>query len=367
MYDYSTYTIEELAQDAHFRNAILAPDEASTAFWQAWAAASPDQQARYEKARILVIALDQRFRSQLSQEEVQHRVGQLVGRLDELDEAPQAKKRIFFNYWWRVAAVLVVVSGFILWRVRYDQKSAHSAVARAESQTNSPALSRNNNTPHIQTLVLSDSSIVTLFPGSTLQFPETFAGDSRKVILSGDAFFEVTHDGKPFLVYAGETVTRVWGTRFRVTALPNERQVKVSVKSGRVSVHRADEFKLPETTEKQQMPGVMLTMNEQVVFDRTNHLLEKAHLADLGVVAQDTDSREQVFVDAPVTEVFKELESIYGIEIRFDERVLGECRIITSFRRETLMERINSICQTIGASYQPTSGGIVISANGCGI
>lgn len=365
MYDYSAYTIEELARDDYFRHAILNPDRESAAFWQSWAAASPDQHDRYEKARMIVIALEQRYHTQLSQEEVAHRVGQLVGRLDEPEDAPRPAKPAFLHYWWRAAAVLVAALGFALWSYRHDWKPLRSGEhgAQAASRT----LSRNNNTPHIQTLMLSDSSIVTLFPGSALQFPETFSGDSRKVTLTGDAFFEVAHDGKPFLVYAGETVTRVWGTRFRVTALPGDKQVKVSVKSGKVSVHRVEEFNLPKTTDTQPIPGVMLTMHEQVVFDRTNHLLEKAHLTDLGVVAQGTDLREQVFVDAPVTEVFKELESIYGIEIRFDERLLGECRIITSFRGETLVERINSICQAIGAHYEPTMGSIVISGDGCGI
>ncbi len=43
MYDYSAYTIEELARDDYFRHAILNPDRESAAFWQSWAAASPDQ------------------------------------------------------------------------------------------------------------------------------------------------------------------------------------------------------------------------------------------------------------------------------------------------------------------------------------
>lgn len=362
MYDYNAYTSEDLARDEYFRNSILHPDHDSAAFWEAWAAASPEHRARYEKARIMVIGLHQRYQTPLPQEEVQHRVEQMLGRLDELEEHSQPKKPLLISYWWRVAAVFVAALGFLLWSSRHDLQSLRS---NGSDQASQLSISRNNNTQHNQTLILSDSSIVTLFPGSTLQFPETFHGDSRKVTLTGDAFFEVTHDGKPFLVYAGETVTRVWGTQFRVTAFPQNKDVKVSVKSGKVSVHKAGEFILPKPSEKHEIPGVMLTRHEQVVFDKALEALEKTQLTDLKVITQNTDSQAQVFVDTPVTQVFKELESIYGIQISFDERVFADCKIITSFRGETLIERVNSICQAIEASYEPAGGAIVISGSGC--
>lgn len=366
MFNYNDYTIEDLARDDYFRTSMLHPNKESTAFWQAWTAANPDHRDRYEKARIIVLTLDQRYNSQLPKEEVARRVEQIVGKLDELDSTPQTKRSFLLHYWWRVAAVLVASLGFLLWNSRETSKSLLSQNSPGQAtQVSNALVARKNDTPHNQTLILSDSSIVTIFPGSTLQFPQTFAGDSRKVTLSGDAFFEVSHGTRPFLVYAGETVTQVWGTRFRVTAFPKDDLVKVSVKSGKVSVHKSSEFELPENATSKPAPGIMLTMHQQAVFDRNDLVLERTPLKDLEIIAQDTDSHEQVFVDTPVAEVFNKLEKLYGIDIAFDEHTFTNCRIITSFRGETLTERINSICEAIDAHYEPSNGGIVIAGSGC--
>ncbi|WP_439558344.1 FecR family protein [Dyadobacter sp.] len=367
MPDYNTYTIEDLARDAYFRHSVLRPDSESDAFWQIWILAGEGRRERFEKARLLVIALENQFHKKLPETEVQRRVGQLLGKLDEVGSAPETRKSFLSGYWWRVAAVLIIGLGFMLWIWRHNPKDGFSTNETAQiADITKQLIARENTTKHSQTLILSDSSIVTLFPGSKLQFPKTFSGESRKVTLTGDAFFEVTHDGKPFLVYAGETVTRVWGTQFRVTAFPQNKDVKVSVKSGKVSVHKAGEFILPKPSEKQEIPGVMLTRHEQVVFDKAQDALEKTQLTDLKIITQNRGLQAQVFVDTPVTEVFKELENMYGIEIQFDERVFADCKIITSFRGETLIERVNSICQAIDASFEPAGGGIVISGRGCG-
>ncbi|GAB3276598.1 hypothetical protein GCM10027347_50230 [Larkinella harenae] len=366
MHDYSAFTIEDLVRDPYFRNSILNPDPESNVFWESWVAIAPDHRERYEKARIMVITLHQRYHTQLPHEQVLHRVEQLVGKLNESESTPKKVKPLRISYWWRVAAVLVACFGLLWWSSDEAWKSLYR---RNDSRPTSPVshalVAKHNNTQHHQTLVLSDSSVVTLFPGSSLNFPEKFTGESRKVTLVGDAFFEVTPRSKPFLVYAGETVTRVLGTRFRVTAFPKDDLVKVGVQSGKVAVHRSSEFDLPKTAKSPSGSGIVLTAREQVVFNRVNLQLEKAALKDLERGSQQTDAREQTFVDTPVTDVFKELESIYGIEIEFDETVFANCRIITSFRGETLLERINSICQAIDATYTPMRGGVVISGSGC--
>ena len=49
-------------------------------------------------------------------------------------------------------------------------------------------------------LVLPDGSKVMLAAASTLKYPLAFAGKSRKVELTGQAYFEVMHSAKPFQV-----------------------------------------------------------------------------------------------------------------------------------------------------------------------
>ena len=66
--------------------------------------------------------------------------------------------------------------------------------------------------------VLSDSTKVWINSDSELRFPAHFGDDVRRVELSGEAFFEVAHDGqRPFVVTLPEGDITVYGTRFNVS------------------------------------------------------------------------------------------------------------------------------------------------------
>ena len=48
----------------------------------------------------------------------------------------------------------------------------------------------------------------------------------------------------------------------------------------------------------------------------------------------------------------KVLEENYGIDILYDEQALSTCSLTTSMSEEGLYERIEIICQAIGAQYE---------------
>lgn len=64
---------------------------------------------------------------------------------------------------------------------------------------------------------LPDGSVVYLHPGTRLRIPTEFIGDKRFVMVDGEAYFKVRHDGaKPFIVQTGDIETTVLGTEFNV-------------------------------------------------------------------------------------------------------------------------------------------------------
>ncbi len=84
-------------------------------------------------------------------------------------------------------------------------------------------------------LTLSDGSRVWLNAGSGLQFPSTFTGAYRKVILTGEAYFEVAKNAaKPFYVETGNSSTRVLGTHFNVRSYATEPTTKTTLLEGLV-------------------------------------------------------------------------------------------------------------------------------------
>ncbi|WP_313263192.1 FecR domain-containing protein [Sphingobacterium sp.] len=94
------------------------------------------------------------------------------------------------------------------------------------------------------TIILADGSKVWLNAGSILTFPESFASNSREVKLSGEAYFEVSHDSKrPFYVRSNEQTIRVFGTHFNVRSYPGEHN-KTTLMEGSVQVSQFGKSKM---------------------------------------------------------------------------------------------------------------------------
>ncbi len=86
--------------------------------------------------------------------------------------------------------------------------------------------------------VLPDGSTVLLSGGATLSYKSFLGRPERRVQLDGEAFFDVTKDGKAFIVETFNSEVRVLGTRFNVRAWPGQRSSYTSVvlEEGRVEV-----------------------------------------------------------------------------------------------------------------------------------
>lgn len=85
-------------------------------------------------------------------------------------------------------------------------------------------------------LLLSDGTKVHLNAMSSLRFPVTFDKGAREVELVGEAFFEVSKTGQPFLVNMNGMQVEVLGTTFNISAYPNE-EYQTTLVNGSVKVN----------------------------------------------------------------------------------------------------------------------------------
>lgn len=86
-------------------------------------------------------------------------------------------------------------------------------------------------------IVLADSSIVWLNSGTKFSYNENFSIDERKVILDGQAFFEIAHNEKiPFKVQCKDLIITVVGTKFDVNAYPTNDKINIMLESGKVNL-----------------------------------------------------------------------------------------------------------------------------------
>jgi len=119
----------------------------------------------------------------------------------------------------------------------------YTALSASKNSTNGGAEAPQFNT--VQTPVggeyqinLPDGTKVWLNASSSLKFPAHFTGNERKVILSGEGYFEVAKDKlKPFKVTTGEQEIQVYGTHFNVSAYPRDERTKTTLLEGSVKVN----------------------------------------------------------------------------------------------------------------------------------
>ena len=110
---------------------------------------------------------------------------------------------------------------------------------------------------------LADGTRVWVNSASEVRFPNCFSGEKREIYVKGEVYLEVARDEEhPFVVYAGENEVRVLGTRFNLTAYPDEQKVVTTLVEGSV------EFRNDQSS-------IRLKPGEQSVLDRATNKLEK--------------------------------------------------------------------------------------------
>lgn len=91
------------------------------------------------------------------------------------------------------------------------------------------------------TVTLSDGTRVLLNTESSLTYPVAFSGKERNVEITGEAYFEVAHNGSmPFTVKKlhDDAKVEVIGTHFNVNAYEDETAIKVTLLEGSVKVSK---------------------------------------------------------------------------------------------------------------------------------
>lgn len=167
-------------------------------------------------------------------------------------------------------------------------------------------------------VMLSDGTIVHLNAGSRLVYPEVFHGSTREVILSGEAFFEVSPDAeRPFFVYTNDLRIRVLGTKFNVSAYPLDNVVETVLAEGRISLGRNDENRNVKSYELK--PGDLASFNRtsgETVLRQVD--LDNYILWTQGILK---------FESTHLSRVLKRLERYYDIRFNIQDALLGTMQI----------------------------------------
>jgi len=159
-------------------------------------------------------------------------------------------------------------------------------------------------------VTLGDGTVAYLNSVSELRYPVQFAGNERRVCLSGEAYFEVARDStRPFYVEVNDLEIRVYGTEFNVNAHAKEKiqtvlvngQIGLRVKSGEEYMllpSQLAEYDIAENkVEIRQVNTRLYTAWQEGWFlfedERLEDVLEQLSLwYDVDVVYQSHQARE---------------------------------------------------------------------------
>ena len=158
-------------------------------------------------------------------------------------------------------------------------------------------------------LKLADGSTVWLNAGSSIKFPVAFTDSTRHVFLEGEAYFEVAHNGLPFIVSSGEMDIRVMGTSFNVSAYTNDTELQTTLVEGSVRV----DFLNPKS---QETESEMLVPNMQATIDLNSGEI-KTTTVDASLYNNWVDGKFE-FNNEPLDNVMKKLARWYDFEYVFE-------------------------------------------------
>ncbi|MDP2335303.1 MAG: FecR domain-containing protein [Bacteroidota bacterium] len=176
---------------------------------------------------------------------------------------------------------------------------------------------------------LPDGTKVFLNAGSRLAYPDYFTGDSREVMLLGEAYFEVKYDAKhPFVVLVNDLRIKDLGTRFNVSAYPADGRVETVLTEGKVSIRQNNSGLFTKDTEL--IPGQLASFDRQT----SEITVKSVNVEDYILWTQGMMKFETV----DLNRIVKKLERFYNIRFQFDDPMLGSLKI--SGKLELIEDRV---------------------------
>lgn len=156
-----------------------------------------------------------------------------VEEFEAVDENRKSILKQYVGFVWKSAAVIILAIGVGYGFYSLNQGTENMPMVAHQTVKSNPKGVKS----HIK---LPDGSSVWLNAASTISYEQSFSANERNVHLEGEAYFEVVKDAKrPFHVTSGNVVTTALGTSFNIKAY-TDKNVKVSLHTGKVKVHKKD-------------------------------------------------------------------------------------------------------------------------------
>lgn len=222
--------------------------------------------------------------------------------------------------WMRIAAVF---AGLILLSVAY--------LVHRNSEPEEYAFTVEAPLGERSRMVLPDGTLVWLNSGSYVEYSAGFRKNNRTIRLIGEAYFEVKkNEDIPFIVQTKHCSVKVLGTKFNVSAYPDDDFTETTLIEGGVEL-------ISDLNEP-----VRMTPGERVVYDHKTSRMHKEY-----VTAENFSSwtcSRLDFEQITLKDLMKKLSRRYNVKITIASEELAEKKFSGSLiNGETLAEILSAI------------------------
>ncbi|HVI43353.1 MAG TPA: FecR domain-containing protein [Chitinophaga sp.] len=210
--------------------------------------------------------------------------------------------------------------------------------------------------------ILPDGSTVWLNGGSNLQYQPGMKGaNGREVMLSGEAFFEVSPDAaRPFVIRSNGMTVRVLGTSFNIKAYPGDATMETSLITGALEIIPGND----------PASAVRLAPNQKIIIPyvpgnnatAASYHVENIRPQEEGMISE-TAWRDNylVFNNDSFSEIALKIERWYGVKVYLQDKQLKDYHFTGTFSKESYKEVLEALKATSSFRYRITGNETFIS------
>jgi transmembrane sensor len=339
--------VEDFLADESFLNYYFEKDSEDSFYWQEWIEDNQEQHSLITEARSLLDILSLKW----SKEQISHKYSILRRRMEEpVSSIKLSPWSIIRNNGWSAAASIIII---LFCSAIYIYKNPINTATSTYSQYKTIV----NNIPNndIKVIYLSDGSVVRLNANSKIEIASDYGSKTRKIILTGEAYFEVAkNQNLPFEVYAGSSKTTAIGTAFNVRAFPNESEVKVSLVEGKVQVDRPNiKGGLYQTAK--------LVEGQQIRLIEKTQVLTPIEIFKPQVITAWKEEGYIQLENTPFGDVLSMIESFHKVKIKVENDQLLKNNISGSIsRRMSIVESMEILSFANKFNYNTLNDSTII-------
>jgi ferric-dicitrate binding protein FerR (iron transport regulator) len=314
------YRVEDFVADESFCNYYFHLNKKDRIFWEKWLMENSSKKKLAIEAREIIQSLS----LTLNEKEYQQEFEKIKAAIDK-KETLQLSRFLNWNKDYRrrktsrkflVIALLFLIAGAVYILTQPSSAKKYFSLHQIANNGSKP-----------MSITLNDSTVVTLSPGSKLDYPKLFEGKNREVYLQGEAGFHVKRNEKfPFKVHSKNIVTTVLGTIFNIKKT-GDSAIVVELLSGKLKVE------IEDATSKSPQ-SLFLNPDEKATYVlRDNYLYKNVKTARFDIN----------FSRSSFDEIAARIKDVFGKTV-INQSDKKNWRFTGDFKNTTAKEIIENIC-----------------------